>query len=83
MKIFLRGTRKHSKHQLHVSTWQTPTWFEKYFMFRRSRVVEYVGAGTKWFEMTVGKRTVLNFLPITDQVLISWLATVRLNDEKN
>lgn len=81
MKVHLRGTRKHSKYQLHVSTWQTPNWFEKYFMFRKARVVDYVGAGTKWFEMRLGKKSVLNFTPVTNNILLTWLKTVRLGDE--
>ena len=81
MKVHLRGTRKHSKYQLHVSTWQTPNWFERWILWRKPQVVEYVGKGTKWFVMTIGKKTVLEFAPVNDAVLLEWLPTVQLGDE--
>lgn len=76
MKITVRGTRKHSKHQLHVSTWQEPNWIERHILRRRPGVVNYVGKGTKWFVMEVGKRSPLDFKPVTDKVLLEMLKKI-------
>jgi hypothetical protein len=73
MKVYFRGMRKHSKHQMHISTWQTPNWFEKWFMFRRAKTVEYVGKGTKWFRMTLSYGAIFQYKPVTDATLLKFL----------
>ena len=76
MKVYIRGKRQHSKHQLHVSTYQVPNWFEKIFMFRRSGNYEYVGKGTKWFRMTIGRKTAIQYKPVTNKHLLAILKSV-------
>jgi len=76
MKIYYRGQRKHNKRQLHISTWQVPNWFEKWFMARSAHVVNYVGSGTKWFVMELGELTPLEFTAVKDKLLIQWLCKI-------
>lgn len=82
MKIQLRGTRKHGHYQLHVSTWQTPVnWFEKWILNRPAQVVHYVGKGEKWFIMQSSDTTLVDYTPVTDKQLITWLQSIKLGDE--
>jgi len=73
MTVQIRGTKKHDKHRMHVSTWQTPNWFEWLFMFRRKSIVDYVGKGTKWFVMKVGFDAKLQYTPVKSKSLIEIL----------
>lgn len=76
MTVYYRGMRKHGKHQLHISTWQVPTFFEKWFMARSAMVVNYVGKGTKWFLMQLGEVNPLDYTPVQDKKLIRWLSDI-------
>lgn len=70
------GTRKHSAHQLHISTWWQPNWFEYWFLFRRGHVRDYVGKGTKWFRMKLGYRQPLVYKPVTNKAVINFLKSI-------
>lgn len=76
MKVTLRGTRKHEKHQLHVSTWHEPNWFEKWLMAKSPRVVNYVGKGIKWYVMELGETAPLDYTPVTDKTLLEFLKKI-------
>lgn len=77
MKVTLRGTRQHTKHQLHVSTWHEPNWFEKWILAKSPRVVNYVGNGTKWFIMEIGTTAPLDYTPLTSKTLVEFLRNVK------
>ena len=75
MKVQFRGKRQHSKHQMHISTWQTPNWFEKWLLFKRPCIVNYVGKGTKWYEMRIGPRYkgFVKYISVKNKTLLEWL----------
>jgi hypothetical protein len=73
MTVTLRGTRKHGKYQLHVSTYHQPNWIEKWILFRRAHVVNYVGKGTKWYIMEAGKKSILDFRPVSNRTILRFL----------
>ena len=76
MQVTNRGTRKHGKYQLHVSTWQVPNFIEKWILFKRPRVVNYVGKGTKWFIMYASPVHGLQYKPLKNKTLLKWLQTI-------
>lgn len=76
MKVTVRGMRKHSKHQLHVSTWHEPNWFEKWILAKSPGVVNYVGKGSKWFIMEMGTTTPVDFTPVTNKTLLAMLKKI-------
>ncbi len=69
MNVQIRGTKRHDNHRMHVSTWETPNWFEKIFMFKRQRVAHYVGKGTKWYVMELGKVNPLEYRAVKSKSL--------------
>lgn len=77
MKVIYRGQRKHTKHQLHISTWQVPNFIEKWLLIKSPQVVNYVGSGTKWFVMQLGEVNPLEYTPVKDPVLIQWLSDIQ------
>lgn len=76
MKIYYRGKRQHGKRQLHISTWQVPTFIEKWFLAKSPQVVNYVGTGTKWFIMQLGEINPLDYTPVKDKQMIQWLSDI-------
>lgn len=79
MKVIVRGKQRHDKHRLRINTWHEPeNWFEKYILRRREKIVVYVGAGTKWYVMTLGKTggAAIDFTPVTNKSLIFQLSKI-------
>ncbi len=73
MNVHIRGKRKHDKHQMHISTWHQPNWFERYIMQRRSHIVNYVGKGTKWFIMELGKKNPIEYREVKNKTILKML----------
>lgn len=76
MKIIYRDQKKHEGHQLHVSTWHEPNWFEKWILLKSAGVVHYVGKGTKWYVMTLGEKIPLEYTPVTNKTILKFLKEI-------
>jgi hypothetical protein len=72
MKIILRGTtRKYDQHRTLVFTAHVPNFFEYIFLFKRVRLKNYVGCGTKWRQMSVNGQ--VQFHDVKDKKIIHQL----------
>jgi len=72
MKLVLRHkTHRYDRHRTLIHTALVPNIFEYVFLFRRLRLREYVGSGSKWREMSVNGQ--VQFHDVTDKKLIKQL----------
>lgn len=85
MRVTIRGKRHHGKrHQMHVSTFQKPSWIEWLFLFMRKGQYDYVGKGRTWYRLRLatanGKRKQKVFVqdakPVRSKSLIKVLQNV-------
>lgn len=69
MRLILRGTTKnYDRHRVMIFTAHVPNILEYLFLWRRMKLVNYVGAGKKWKQMHVNGQVQLH--EITDPKII-------------
>lgn len=72
MKIILRGeTKNYDKHRTLIFTAHVPNILEWLFLFKRMKLINYVGAGSKWRQLHVNGQVQLH--DVTDSKIIHQL----------